>query len=165
MSTRPSASSPLLPAIDDSGSPFDGSTVYALAVSRVGRREEHFCEVGGVREQVASATELALPRYRALPRDDGAGRPSRQHGDVGSYWTVPVLVPLSELTGLRAIIYNFGRLFRVRTARQKGIALPPIQIGVNRHGHMWLIDGNHRLTEARDSGQQDILARFTFGGT
>jgi len=110
-------------------------------------------------------TELALARYRALPPNHGAGRPARQHGRVGSYWTVPARVPLSELTGLTAIVYNVGRLYRVRMARQGGIVLPPIQCGVRQNGSMWLIDGNHRLTDARSVGQTDIEVIFTFEGT
>ena len=50
-------------------------------------------------------------------------------------------------------------------ARQKGITLSPIELGVSRHGYVWIVDGNHRLSEARESGQAAIVARFTFGGT
>ena len=106
-----------------------------------------------------------MAQYRALARDHGAGQPRRQQGDVGTYWTVPVPVPLSEMTGVRATVFNIGRLARVRMARQKGIMLSPIQLGVSRHGYVWVVDGNHRLSEARESGQAAIMARFTFGGT
>src|SRR5271157_1066177 len=75
-------------------------------------------------------TELALERYRAQPRDPNAGTPWRGHGQVGSYWTVPVMVPLSELTGLHAIVFNIGRLYRVRMARKHGTTLPPLSLGV-----------------------------------
>jgi hypothetical protein len=84
-----------------------------------------------------------MVRYRALARDHGVGQPRRQQGDVGAYRTVPV---------------------SVRMAWQKGIAMPPIQLGVSRQGYIWIIDGNHSLSEARESGQPAILARFTFGG-
>jgi hypothetical protein len=105
-----------------------------------------------------------MAQYRALAQDHRAGRPRRQDGDVGTYWTVPVPVPLSELTGVQATIFNIGRLYRVRMARQKSIMLPPIQLGVSRHGRVWIVDGNHRLSEARESGQPTIMTRFTFSG-
>lgn len=105
-----------------------------------------------------------MAQYRALAPDHAAGKPRRQQGDVGTYWTVPVSVPLSELTGVRATVFNIGRLYRVRMARQKSITLPPIQLGVSRQGYVWIIDGNHRVSEARESRQPSIMARFTFGG-
>jgi hypothetical protein len=110
-------------------------------------------------------TDPALARYRSLAPDRSAGVPWRQHGEVGSYWTVPTRVPLSELTGLTAIVFNIGRLHRVRRARQDGVPLPPIRLGVKYSGRIWIIDGNHRVTEARESGQHDIEAVFTFAGT
>lgn len=110
-------------------------------------------------------TVSAMSKYRTLSPDPAAGKPERRHGDVGSYWTVAVLVPLSELTCLPPTRVVLARLRYVRMARKNGTVLPPIEIGVNSRGAPWLIDGNHRLTEARQARQAAILTKFTFAGT
>jgi hypothetical protein len=83
---------------------------------------------------------------------------------VGSCWTIPVLLSLAELRGFQPVIHTRARLQSIRSAVRSGIALPPIELGVFDNSTAWLIDGNHRLTEARESGRPSILARLTFVG-
>ena len=84
---------------------------------------------------------------------------------LGSYWTVPTRIPLMELTGLPAFVHTWWRLQSIEQAKRDGVCLPPIELGVHPDGRIWLVDGNHRLTEARQSGRYDIEARLTFVGT
>lgn len=120
-----------------------------------------------LRRRYGRASGADFNKYRDLAVDVAAGSPLQQWGEVhrhlvGDYWTVPVDVPLAELSGLRAVVQDRKRLTSVRRAIEGGAVLPPIEIGVSRSGGGWLVDGNHRLVEARKSGRATISARFTF---
>jgi hypothetical protein len=112
---------------------------------------------------------MSLLRYRDLPRDEARRSPLDVYGAVhagrlGSWWTVPVFVPLAELAGLRAVVMDRNRMTSVRQARLDGVGLPPIEVSVHPDGSAWIVDGNHRLVDARRSRQPGIWATFTFVG-
>lgn len=107
--------------------------------------------------------------YRTLPVDPDAGNPLRSYGAVwadrlGSAWTVPVELPLSSLSGLHPRIQTTARLASVRRARLAGKVLPPLELGVFRDGSAWIVDGNHRLVDARKAGLRTVWVRLTFVG-
>jgi len=112
--------------------------------------------------EAAQATSL-FAKYSATPRDDDSPSPKHsvpatQRYRVGDYWTVPVRVPLSELSGVKATAISKDRLKDLGRTR----ALPPVEIALWRSGSYELIDGNHRLVRARQEGNPDIEVRFTF---
>ena len=109
-------------------------------------------------------------RYRHLPPDETRGNPLHAWGQVhasklGSYWTVETLVPLSELTTLRPVLQSKARLKSVTTARKEGKPLPVLELGVFRDGTAWIVDGNHRLIDARQAKLASVPVTFTFVGT
>lgn len=109
-------------------------------------------------------------RYRDLPVDDARGNPQHAWGAVhanrlGSYWTITVDVPLVELAGLRPVMQSATRLKSVATARREGTFLPPIELGVFKDGTAWIVDGNHRLIDARKARLPSVPVTFTFVGT
>jgi hypothetical protein len=109
-------------------------------------------------------------KYRDLPTDADRGNPLHAWGVIhanklGTYWTVAVDVPLSELAVFRPVVQSTTRLKSVTSARKLGKPLPPIEIGVYRNGSGWLVDGNHRLIDARKAGLPRVSAIFTFVGT
>jgi hypothetical protein len=111
-----------------------------------------------------------LNRYRQLPADEARGNPLHAWGAVhadklGSYWTVAVDVLLPELAGLRAVMQSSARLKSVTTARKAGTFLPPIELGVFKNGTAWIVDGNHRLIDARKAPLLSVPVTFTFVGT
>lgn len=115
---------------------------------------------------VAASAPL-FNKYRSLPRDMDRGSPLDQWGTVhawrlGTYWTIPADVPLQELSGIKAVIQSKARLADIRQARERGLALPPIELGVFRDGSVWLIDGNHRLADARKARLPSLPVVFTF---
>jgi hypothetical protein len=88
------------------------------------------------------------------------------HADrLGSYWTIAVDVPATELAGLRPVVQSRARLREVTAARKAGYYLPPIELGVFRDGSAWIVDGNHRLADARQARLPSAPAVFTFVGT
>src|SRR5688572_28983506 len=94
-------------------------------------------------------TPRGFNRYRDLPADDTRGNPLHTWGAVhanklGSYWTIEVDVPLSELADLRPVAQTAARLKSVTAARQEGKYLPPVELGVFKDGTAWIVDGNHR---------------------
>jgi hypothetical protein len=106
-------------------------------------------------------------RYRALPADPDRGSPRAAYGPpsyhlVGDYWTVPVVVPLEDLSSLRATAIDKARLRSVQRAREEGVKLPPIEIGVFQNGSGWIVDGNHRLVAARRAKDDSVEVVFTF---
>lgn len=108
-------------------------------------------------------------KYRDLPADPYRGSPVHQWGAVhsfrlGTYWTEPVEVPVSELASLRPVLQSKSRLKSVANARLEGVDLPPIEIGVFRDGSGWIVDGNHRLIDARQAGLYSVPVIFTFVG-
>ena len=108
--------------------------------------------------------------YRDLPADPTRGNPLHAWGAVhasklGSYWTIPVAVPLAELAALRPVVASKARLASVARARQDGVALPPIEVGVFPQGGAWIVDGNHRLVDARQARLAAVPVVFTFVGT
>ncbi len=108
-------------------------------------------------------------KYRDLPIDEAHGNPLRSWGAVNAYrlgtcWTVPVDVPLSELAGLRTVKQATARLRSVAIARTTGKPLPPIELGVFKDGSAWIVDGNHRLIDARSARLPSIPVTFTFVG-
>lgn len=109
-------------------------------------------------------------KYRMLPPDEILGNPLYKYGAVhahrlGSYWTVAVDVPLTELAALRPVVQSRGRLRDVMEARKAGILLPPIELGVFLDGSAWIVDGNHRLADAQKAGLASVPVVFTFVGT
>jgi len=122
------------------------------------------------------AAALATPppsgfnRYRDLPVDETLGNPLHKWGSVhadklGSYWTVITDVPVSELSGLRPVKQTAARLKSVTAARLAGKQLPPIELGVFKNGSAWIVDGNHRLIDARKARLASVPVTFTFVGT
>jgi len=45
-----------------------------------------------------------------------------------------------------------------------GASLPPLEVAVYRDGNGWIVDGNHRLVDARKAKLPFVMARFTFVG-
>lgn len=120
------------------------------------------------------AEALSAPRgfnrYRDLPVDEALGNPLHAWGSVhadklGSYWTVVVDVPLTELAGLRPVVQSAARLKSVTSARKEGKFLPPVELGVFKNGMAWIVDGNHRLIDARKARLPCVPVTFTFVGT
>lgn len=106
-------------------------------------------------------------RYRQLSPDPSKGSPLDQWGVVnrwrlGNYWTVPVEVPLSELITVKAKAQTKARIASIKQARKNGIVLPPIELAVFTDGSTWIVDGNHRLLEARQAGLSTLPVTFTF---
>jgi hypothetical protein len=58
-----------------------------------------------------------------------------------------------------------ARLKSVTTARKAGTFLPPIELGVFKNGTAWIVDGNHRLIDARKAPLLSVPVTFTFVGT
>lgn len=121
---------------------------------------------GEMRETVARE-QGQFDKYRSLPADPDRGSPRSAYGPpsyhlVGDYWTVPVVVPLESLSGLRATAIDKARLRSVQQARREGVRLPPIEIGVFQNGSGWIVDGNHRLVAARRAKDDAIEVVFTF---
>lgn len=117
-----------------------------------------------------SADTKGLNRYRRLPADETRGNPLHSwgalHADkVGTYWTIIIDVPVKELSALRAVVQSKARLASVTGARKRGGALPPIELGVYPNGAGWIVDGNHRLIDARKAGLESVPVTFTFVGT
>ena len=115
------------------------------------------------------AAATSFERYRLLPVDEAAGSPIAQWGAINAYrvgphWTIPVTVPLSELSGLKAVVQDRQRVSSVHEALTSGVALPPIEVGVYKGGGAWIVDGNHRLAEARKAKRPTVDVRFTFAG-
>jgi len=50
-------------------------------------------------------------------------------------------------------------------ARKEGLSLPAIELGVFRDGTAWIVDGNHRLIDARKARLPSVPVTFTFVGT
>ena len=120
------------------------------------------------------AEALASPRgfnvYRQLPPDEARGNPLRNWGSVhanslGSYWTATVDVPVKDLAALHPALQSKARLSSVTAARKAGKPLPPLELGVYRDGSAWIVDGNHRLIDARRAGLATVPVTFTFVGT
>jgi GNAT superfamily N-acetyltransferase len=146
--------------------------LYALARRVLGpvRHSRHLSESGArfAARNRAAASAVTFNRYRDLPLDPYAGSPLAQYGQVhaaslGEYWTVPVNVPLIDLSSLRAMAQSKSRLTSIRNARLRGVPLPPIEIAVYQNGSGWIVDGNHRLVDARKAQLASIPVRFTFG--
>lgn len=120
-------------------------------------------------EQESRKISKLLSKYRQMPADDNRGNPLRSYGAVhagrlGSYWTIQVDVPLADLGQLRPVLQSKARLKSVRDARERGMDLPPVEIAVYRDGSAWIVDGNHRLIDARQAGMSSIPVVFTFVG-
>ena len=123
-----------------------------------------------VDELLASRVFVGFNKYRRLPSDETFGNPLHKYGTVhsdrlGSYWTIAVDVPATELAGLRPVVQSRARLRDVTAARKAGHYLPPIELGVFRDGSAWIVDGNHRLADARQARLPSVPAVFTFVGT
>lgn len=71
-------------------------------------------------------------------------------------------VPLAELSGLKAVVQHKNRVASVHSALESDVELSPIEIGVYKGGGGWIVDGNHRLAEARCYKRPTIDVRFTF---
>lgn len=123
-----------------------------------------------IAEALAGGGSRGFNRYRHLSSDEARGNPlhawGQLHADkLGSYWTIEVDVPLRELAALRPVLQSQARLRSVTTARKAGKPLPPLELGVYRDGSAWIVDGNHRLIDARQAGLASIPVTFTFVGT
>lgn len=113
---------------------------------------------------------MNLNKYRSIPPDPFKGSPLHQWGSVhasrlGTYWTLPVVVPLNELSSLRAVNQNKHRVASIVQAIADEKQLPPIEIGVFKDGSAWIVDGNHRLLAARRLKQPSVDVVFTFVGS
>jgi hypothetical protein len=136
---------------------------------RSGRRAEK----NGARRRPSvdsQRTSCDFNKYRDLEPDEERGNPLYSYGStwswkLGSYWTVSVMVPVSDLACLRPVVQTKARLESVRTARRSGIELPAIEVGVFAGGSGWIVDGNHRLADAIVSGDRFVPVTFTFAGT
>jgi hypothetical protein len=118
----------------------------------------------------ALSAPAGFNRYRHLPADETRGNPLHTWGHVhanklGSYWTVETRVPLSELAALRPVLQSKARLKSVTAARKEGKPLPALELGIFRDGSAWIVDGNHRLIDARQAKRPSIPVTFTFVGT
>ncbi len=118
--------------------------------------------------EIARALE-GFGKYRDLPRDPHRGNPLHQWGMIhadklGTYWTIAVEIPLCELASLRPVMADRARVKSVASARASGVELPPIELGVYRDGSAWIVDGNHRLIDARRAGLASLRVIFTFVG-
>ena len=113
-----------------------------------------------------SQTVNLFDLYSHLPSDGGSdprrGVPAYAASCLGSYWTEEAAVPLEHLADVDAAAISDTRWASVAQARRDGKALPPIEISVWRNGETYLVDGNHRLEDARESGQPNIRVKFTF---
>lgn len=94
--------------------------------------------------------------------DPRRGVPAWAASQLGSYWTEPVDVPLHCLEDVDAAAISDDRAADVASARINKIELPPIEIAVRKSGDTYLVDGNHRLEDARESGADSINVMFTF---
>lgn len=138
-------------------------------------RREITAEINEILTKSPAARRLAseaagFNKYRDLPSDERHGNPLHKYGAVhagrlGSYWTTEVDVPTTELTGLHPVVQSRGRLRDITSARKAGRFLPPIEIGVFRDGSAWIVDGNHRLADARKARLPSVPVVFTFVGT
>jgi hypothetical protein len=105
---------------------------------------------------------MAFEKYRSLPNDPDRGVPGPR------YWTTPVVVRTSSLRSLKTVLLpsmsrsNAQRMNSIREAHRRGITLPPIEVGVDAGGSAWLVDGNHRLAEARKARRPVIEVTFAF---
>jgi hypothetical protein len=118
----------------------------------------------------ALAAHRGFNIYRTLPVDSARGNPQHTWGTVhanklGTYWTVDTDVPLTELANLRPVMQSSSRLKSVATARKEGKPLPAIELGVFKDGSAWIVDGNHRLIDARKARLPSVPVTFTFVGT
>jgi hypothetical protein len=109
-------------------------------------------------------------RYLPLSPDEARGNPLHAWGQLhanklGSYWTITASVPLKELSALHPVLQSKARLRSVTAARKEGKSLPPLELGVCRDGSAWIVDGNHRLIDARQAGLASVPVTFTFVGT
>lgn len=107
--------------------------------------------------------------YRDLPADELRGNPLHAWGalhaaKLGTYWTIPVDVPLTALGTLRPVMQSKARLSSIIAALRAGKPLPPVELGVFRDGSAWLVDGNHRLIAARKERLATLPVTFTFVG-
>lgn len=112
---------------------------------------------------------MKFDAYRALPIDETRGNPLHAWGAIhadklGTYWTVPVDLPLQELTALRPVMQSKARLASVIHALRAGDPLPAVELGVYRGGSAWIVDGNHRLIAARKERLSTVPVTFTFVG-
>ena len=122
---------------------------------------------GGAVSEMREVEQGPFDKYRSLPADPDRGSPRAAYGPpsyhlVGDYWTVPVVIPLEDLNGLRATAIDKARLRSVQQARKEGVRLPPIEIGVFQSGSGWIVDGNHRLVAARRAKDDAVEVIFTF---
>ena len=120
--------------------------------------------------RLASRARAGFSKYRGLPPDETLGNPLHKYGSVhagrlGSYWTTAVDVPATELTSLRPVVQSRARLRDVTNARKAGRSLPPVELGVFQDGSAWIVDGNHRLADARQARLPSVPVVFTFVGT
>jgi hypothetical protein len=123
-----------------------------------------------IAEVLVGGSSVGFNVYRHLPPDEARGNPlhawGQLHADkLGSYWTIEVDVPLTGLASLRPVRQTAARLKSITTARKAGKPLPPLELGIYRDGSAWIVDGNHRLIDARQAGLTSIPATFTFVGT
>ncbi len=110
---------------------------------------------------------MSLLKYKSLPADPGRGSPIHQWGAInawrlGDHWTVEVDVPLSDLESVDAEAIDRGRLASVKAHRLSDGSLPPIELAVWPDGSSWIVDGNHRLVDARQARLPSIRTIFTW---
>jgi hypothetical protein len=119
----------------------------------------------------ARRAQLAARVLRRLAGRRGRGQPATLPDDVSQVAGVPRLavVPLAAIVGTVEPSPQFDERFRpasghlrkrwegVALAVRRGAALPPIEVRKRPEGY-YVIDGRHRVSVARATGQRDIDA-------
>jgi hypothetical protein len=122
----------------------------------------------------ARRAQLAARVLRRLAGRGGPGQPAMLPDDVRRRAGVPRLavVPLTAIVGTVEPSPHFDALFRpasehlrmrwegVALAVRRGAALPPVTLRARPEGY-YVIDGRHRVSVARATGQRDIDAWVT----
>jgi hypothetical protein len=122
----------------------------------------------------ARRAQLAARALRRLTGRRGPGQPTTLPDDVRRVARAPrmAVVPLPAIVGTvepspqfderfrPASGHRRGRWERVALATRRGAALPPIEVRKTPEGY-YVIDGRHRVSVARATGQRDIDAWVT----
>jgi hypothetical protein len=122
----------------------------------------------------ARRAQVAARALRRLAGRPGPGQPATPSDNVRQPARVPrvAVVPLAAIVGTVEPSPHFDERFRpasehlrkrweaVALAVRRGDALPPIAVRKRPEGY-YVIDGRHRVSVARASGQRDIDAWVT----
>jgi uncharacterized ParB-like nuclease family protein len=70
--------------------------------------------------------------------------------------------PLAHLRGVPVQTLDDRNTQQIVTARKEGAELPPIDLEVTGDGRVYLIDGHHRLSAAREAGDSSIRVNWIY---